>query len=81
VRVTSAKDARRAALVSFGASQVKEAEREARSFPWLETAWIVLRDAIRLLRKEYRFSAVAIFTLALGTGATTAVYTSSTASC
>jgi len=68
-------EARRAALKDFGGvSQVKEAEREARSFPGLETAWAVLRDAVRLLWKQPRFSAVAIFTLALGIGATTAVY-------
>jgi putative ABC transport system permease protein len=68
-------DARRAALKDFGGlSQVKEAEREARSFPGLETMWVVSHDAVRLLWKEPRFAAVAIFTLALGIGATTAVY-------
>jgi putative ABC transport system permease protein len=68
-------EARRAALKDFGGlSQVKEAEREVRSFRGLETLWVVLRDAIRLLWREPRFAAVAIFTLALGIGATTAVY-------
>ena len=68
-------EARRAALKDFGGvSQVKESEREVRSFPGLETAWVVLRDAVRLSWKQPRFSAVAIFTLALGIGATTAVY-------
>jgi putative ABC transport system permease protein len=68
-------EARRTALKDFGGlSQVKEAEREVRSFPLLETLWVVSRDAVRLLWKQPRFAAVAIFTLALGIGATTAVY-------
>src|SRR5262249_23949395 len=68
-------EARRAALRDFGGvAQVKEAEREVRSFPGLETAWAVWRDAVRLLWKQPRFSVVAIFTLALGIGATAAVY-------
>ena len=68
-------EARRAALKGFGGLfQVKEAEREVRSFPGLETIWVVSRDAVRLLWKQPRFAAVAIFTLALGIGATTAVY-------
>jgi predicted permease len=68
-------EARRAALKDFGGlSQVKEAEREVRSFPGLETIWVVWRDAVRLLWRQPRFATVAVFTLALGIGATTAVY-------
>lgn len=68
-------DAQRAALKGFGGlSQTKEAEREVRSFPVLESVWTVTRDAVRMLWKQPRFSVVAIFTLALGIGATTAVY-------
>jgi predicted permease len=74
-RGMSREEASRAALKDFGGvSQVKEAEREVRSFPRLDTAGVVLRDAVRLLWKQPRFSAVAIFTLALGIGATAAVY-------
>ena len=74
-------EARRAALKGFGGLfQVKEAEREVRSFPGLETIWVVSRDAVRLLWKQPRFAADAIFTLALGIGATTAVTDLPTAS-
>lgn len=67
--------ARRAALKHFGGlTQTREADRDVRSFPGLETMWIVARDAVRSLRKQPRFAAVAIVTLALGIGATTAVY-------
>ena len=44
---------------------------EAWSLPIL---WHALRDALRVVRKQPRFSAAAIFTLALGIGATTAIY-------
>src|SRR5262249_14450320 len=68
-------EARRTALRDFGGlSQTKEADREVRSFPLLEHAWSLLRDAARMLWQRPRFSAIAIFTLALGIGATTAVY-------
>jgi predicted permease len=68
-------EARRTALKDFGGlSQVKEAEREVRSVPGLDTIWVISRDAVRLLWREPRVSAVAIFTLALGIGAITAVY-------
>jgi hypothetical protein len=68
-------EANRAARTTFGGvSQVKEAERQARSFPVIETTWAVVRDAVRVLWTQPRFASVAVFTLALGIGATTAVY-------
>ena len=68
-------EAWRTARKNFGGlSQVKEADRDVRSFPGFEALWVVSRDAVRLLWKQPRFAAVAIFTLALGIGATTAVY-------
>ena len=48
--------------------------RDVRSFASIEAVRVALRDAFRLLWRQPRFSAVAIFTLALGIGATTAVY-------
>jgi putative ABC transport system permease protein len=68
-------EARRAAIKDFGGlSQAKEADREVRSVPGLDAVWVIVRDAVRMLWKQPRFSAVAVFTLALGIGATTAVY-------
>ncbi len=68
-------EARQTARKEFGGlAQIKEADREVRSLPLLESVWAVLRDAVRTLWKRPRFAAVAIFTLALGIGATTAVY-------
>jgi len=68
-------EARRAALRNFGGlSQTIEADREVRSFLLLEHAWSDVRDAVRLMWKQPQFAAVAIVTLALGIGATTAVY-------
>lgn len=46
---------------------------EARSSR-LESIGLLLRDAVRVLWKQPRFSTIAVFTLALGIGATTAVY-------
>lgn len=68
-------EAQRAALRNFGGrSQTMDRDRDVRSFPLLEHARSALRDAVRMVWKQRRFSAVAIFTLALGIGATTAVY-------
>ena len=67
--------ARRAALKAFGGrTQVKDADRDLRSFPRLEMWWSAGRDACRRLWKEPRLVAIATLTLGLGMGATTAVY-------
>lgn len=58
-----------------GVEQVKERVRVARTGAWLETLVRDIRFGLRILRRSPTFTAVAVLTLALGVGATTAVFT------
>jgi putative ABC transport system permease protein len=75
LQTAAPEDPSRAARLRFGGvSQAMDAMRDQRGLPWLDTSARDVRYSIRSLLRTPGFSLTVVLTLALGTGANTAVF-------
>ena len=71
----SPRDARRHSLIALGGMErTKDDVRDARGTRWIEDTTGEIAFAVRTLRRAPGFAAIAILTLAVGIGGTTAVF-------
>ena len=69
-------EARRAAAIEFGSvAAVKDQVRDVRHGAFLDTLFQDVRYAVRVLRRGRLFAATATFSLAIGIGASTSIFT------
>jgi putative ABC transport system permease protein len=68
-------EARRQAAIRLGAGEaIRQDHHDEQSLPFIENLFFDVRYAVRMLLKSPGFSCIAVATMALGVGATTAIY-------